>query len=334
MSVSNPCWLLLWAFENIRNVQLLPVSFDNPEHTKKPLCIWENAVKSPEDPRISFFLYKRTVHGRFTPITVWGLLTKPAGLIVIDCDINKETGEEIGLNNWQNFLKEHNIKIPQTFTVVTRSGGLHFYFWAGKYNIKTCGGELGFLKNVDIRAGGGPDSKGGMIIAPYSSYTDKKYDEKGYMPVLHDGFPSPIQLIPDNLAAVLPGAYQTGAFNKKKKSKAVSRPVPCKSLRSTANVRPRPAATRKFKGRNHFASRRWEKLQAKLEAASPGERNNTLSLVAGQGYLMMEYIPELEIDCTLSVIAKKAGLSETEIKATMASALRWSLNQEPRRPPY
>ena len=56
----------------------------------------------------------------------------------------------------------------------------------------------------------------------------------------------------------------------------------------------------KFKGGNPFAARCWEKLQAKLEAASPGEQNNTLSLVAGQGYLMMKYIPELEIDSTLS----------------------------------
>lgn len=84
----------------------------------------------------------------FVDCNVFGLLTEPNKLVVIDCDVDKELysdkehtslnqkyGEQIGFNNLVLFLMERLNKsyseiIPliDTLTVITHTEGIHLYY--------------------------------------------------------------------------------------------------------------------------------------------------------------------------------------------------------------
>ena len=79
------------------------------------------------------------------------------GIVVIDCDVDKATGAQVGLDTVRGILGCE----PTTYRVRTRSGGVHLY-----YRIDPAG-PAGALKNsvkrlpgVDVRAAGG------YVVAP------------------------------------------------------------------------------------------------------------------------------------------------------------------------
>lgn len=91
-----------------------------------------------------------------------GLPASDNGLVIVDLDVNKETGESVGLNTLLELL--HGRK-PETFAVRSPSGGQHYYFkseYADRF--KNQARQIG--QGIDIRA------RGGYVVAPYS-YTNK-----------------------------------------------------------------------------------------------------------------------------------------------------------------
>lgn len=97
-----------------------------------------------------------------------GLPASDNGLVIVDLDVNKETGENTGLNTLLELLHGRE---PKTFAVKSPSGGRHYYFKskeAGRF--KNQARQIG--QGIDIRA------RGGYVVAPYS------YTKKGqYLPL-------------------------------------------------------------------------------------------------------------------------------------------------------
>jgi hypothetical protein len=88
----------------------------------------------------------------------FGLACGPTGLVVIDCDVDRVTGEPTG---YGNFLRActANSYIPLTLQVGTPSGGTHFYFLADQdEHIRNSASKL--APKVDVRGGGG------YVVAP------------------------------------------------------------------------------------------------------------------------------------------------------------------------
>lgn len=79
-----------------------------------------------------------------------GILTGKNGnnIVVIDCDIKENIN---GINNFQNYLKEKDITLPNTLSAISGKGGKHYYF---KTNI-----------NTNHPCTGVDRGKGGLIIA-------------------------------------------------------------------------------------------------------------------------------------------------------------------------
>lgn len=96
----------------------------------------------------------------------WGIQTgKPGGISVIDIDITNNGVENI--KQWQ----ADNQSLPQTFMVITGSGGYHYYY---EYNEALPHGVGVVCDGVDIR------NDGGYVVAPPSkSYTGGDYVRSG-----------------------------------------------------------------------------------------------------------------------------------------------------------
>lgn len=76
------------------------------------------------------------------------------GLCVIDVDTHDADGKE-SLRLW---LEEESAALPETVTVKTGGGGLHYYFMSDE----TVGGRIGVLPGIDVKG------DGGYIVAPPS----------------------------------------------------------------------------------------------------------------------------------------------------------------------
>ena len=101
-----------------------------------------------------------------------GIITgKVNNIIVVDIDVKDE-----GLEEWQLYVKQHGN--PNTYTVKTPSGGLHYYFTYisadenDNYLIEN------YLKNSTKFRGKGIDirSNGGYIVMPPSIINNVRYD--------------------------------------------------------------------------------------------------------------------------------------------------------------
>ena len=79
--------------------------------------------------------------------------SKSSGLVVVDIDNHDVNGAD-SLREWEH----ENGRLPETATVLTGSGGVHYYYRTDK-KIKGC---TGVLPGVDIRA------EGNLIVAPPS----------------------------------------------------------------------------------------------------------------------------------------------------------------------
>lgn len=90
-----------------------------------------------------------------------GIACMKSKLIVIDVDTK---GEKKGADNLQALFEE-NEEFPETYTVQTWSGGLHYYFQAPE------GVEIGnrpLTTDVDVRGGTRGGKNGGQVVAPPS----------------------------------------------------------------------------------------------------------------------------------------------------------------------
>lgn len=84
------------------------------------------------------------------------------GLIVVDVDNHDVNGAD-SLAEWER----KNGKLPETATVLTGSGGVHYYYWAQE----PIHGATGVLPGVDIRG------EGNLIVAPPSVHPNgNKYE--------------------------------------------------------------------------------------------------------------------------------------------------------------
>lgn len=110
-----------------------------------------------------------------------GILTgAPSGIVVVDIDTTKG-----GLDYWQQLLQKH--PLPETFTVLTGSGGYHYYF---RYT-----GEIANFRNANeaIR-GKGIDLKttGGQVV-----FAGSTHPETGRRYLVAGGYPETGPIIAD-----------------------------------------------------------------------------------------------------------------------------------------
>lgn len=94
-----------------------------------------------------------------------------SNLYVLDMDIDKTSGECIGCNSIEEYLKKLGIKMKdiQTYTIKTGSGGVHLYFRLNeeqKQRVeslgKALGSKIGIFPHVDLKG------DGGYVVAPPS----------------------------------------------------------------------------------------------------------------------------------------------------------------------
>lgn len=161
------------------------VDRDGKPNTKKPLCkSW--SAESTNDPQKIHDLWDRSQGWGISNMV--GIDCGKSRLVVVDCDVDKLTGERIGLTNFVDFCGSLDHTLPSTYTVITPSGGSHFYFrlpdnfdeslfrnrtsWDFYRQRQTKPGEV--QTHVDIRA------TGGFIVAEGSTRWDgKRYRQSG-----------------------------------------------------------------------------------------------------------------------------------------------------------
>lgn len=211
-----------------------------------------------------------------------GIACGASGLLVADLDVkHRKDGiydfEQIIGGGW-----------PETYTVRTPSGGLHFYF---RLPGDGWGNSRGTLPtSIDIRGSGGYVLGAGSVIAT-ASY---EVISGGTYEVISD---APVIPLPRVLAEMI------------STRKPVSSPVTTRSrwLRS-------PAAIQKAKE---------GLIQAVLDAPE-GERNNILhwaSCRAGEMVAAGEWDQEMA-EAAMTAAGESAGLDDDEIDATVMSGLR------------
>jgi hypothetical protein len=92
-----------------------------------------------------------------------------SGLFVIDLDVERETGEEIGTANFNSLGFGDLLCDPTQIRVRTPSGGLHLYFRHPGEGFGNTAGKLG--PKIDTRG------EGGYVIAPGSILPDGRFYE-------------------------------------------------------------------------------------------------------------------------------------------------------------
>lgn len=290
-----------WAFSHLVNPHILPVNFDQVTHNKKPLCKWADALTRPDDARWP----------GLQQVTMWAVLTKPSWLCVIDCDVDKTANVSVGQLNWtEKVYKAGIFDGPTPFMVQTGSGGMHLWYFDGDptrqdghHNFKTCtGGSRDGKDNtggpapmVDVRAGGAAESRGGMIILPYSFYRQAGQVRR-YEPIDDD---AQIPQVPDSIAALLTRAE-------------AARPVPVRPYQRNQRM-------------NLNAMDRLQELMTEIRSAPKGTRNATFSRCAGKAFRYASELSELTIHNMLRDAAAATGMRNSEIKSTLRSAAKWGL---------
>lgn len=112
-----------------------------------------------------------------------GIACMKSKLIVIDVDTK---GEKKGAENLQALFAEYE-EFPETYTVQTWSGGLHYYFEAPE------GVEIGnkpLTADVDVRGGTRGGKNGGQVVAPPSVISEN--GQQGAYRVLKNVRPVPL----------------------------------------------------------------------------------------------------------------------------------------------
>ena len=143
-----------------------------PLHGKQcGILSWDDASTDPEQ------LEKWSKNNWFTG---FGVLTKAAGLIVVDVDIDHEN-DKFGDDSIRELQSDRGA-LPTTFRVNTPSGGYHLYY-KGVARCKT-----GIKSGLDVKSSS--NGYGGMVVIPGShkaDRTDLTYSIHEHLDLLGDG---------------------------------------------------------------------------------------------------------------------------------------------------
>ncbi|MEW1686563.1 bifunctional DNA primase/polymerase [Streptomyces sp. NPDC091265] len=218
-----------------------------------------------------------------------GIATGPSGLVVVDLDRpkpNSEAGAPDGAANLSALCERAGHPVPRTRTVRTASGGRHWYFAApAAARLHNTAGTLAPL--VDTRAWGG------YVVATGSAVHGRRYTVEG--PALINPLPAWLlqRLVPPHPkpVAAVPGPA----------------PVPLRAHRYAETVLQRERDT--------------------VRAAGEGRRNTTLltSVRAVGRFVAWDDLPRHVVEAAFQAEGETVGLTPAECRATITSALDWSI---------
>ncbi|MFI9648818.1 bifunctional DNA primase/polymerase [Streptomyces sp. NPDC052040] len=217
-----------------------------------------------------------------------GIATGPAGLLVIDLDVCKpgeEEGAPDGATSLAALCERAGEHLPPTYQVRTPSGGHHLYFTAPPGE-RLPGSVNRLGPHIDTRAWGG------YVVAPHSTTPEGAYE------VLVD---APIAALPDWLTPLL------------------SEPS-----------RPQAAATAPLLVPGSVTRRARAALDREVAAvARTGEGGRNTRLLEGARalgrFVAWGEIPRDVVEEAFQAGGAAAGLSTAECRATIQSALNWSI---------
>ncbi|MGW1179769.1 bifunctional DNA primase/polymerase [Streptomyces drozdowiczii] len=218
-----------------------------------------------------------------------GLATGPSGLVVVDLDKPKtNTGADApdGAANLTALCERAGQPVPRTRTIRTASGGAHLYFSApAAAQLHNTAGTLAPL--VDTRAWGG------YVVAAGSTVNGHPYATDG---------PALINPLPDWLKQLLIPAHPQPPA-----------PVPA----------PAPVPLRAHR----YAETALQREREAVRTAGEGRRNATLlaSVRAVGRFVAWGDLPRHVVETAFQAEGEAAGLTAAECRATIASALSWSI---------
>lgn len=109
------------------------------------------------------------------PLANVGLPAGDNGLAILDVDVDKGGAESLG--NLRAYLTASGRPLPRTLTVVTGSGGFHYYYRAPEGGIKSGSNVFGpDMRGLDTRG------RGGYVVAPPSNHASgRPYDWEDFL---------------------------------------------------------------------------------------------------------------------------------------------------------
>ncbi|MEV0576038.1 bifunctional DNA primase/polymerase [Streptomyces sp. NPDC050392] len=220
-----------------------------------------------------------------------GIATGPSGLVVVDLDMpkpkpNSEAGTPDGADNLSALCERAGHPVPRTRTVRTASGGTHLYFTApAAARLHNTAGTLAPL--VDTRAWGG------YVVAAGSAVNGRRYTVQG-----------PALINP------LPAWF-------------LQRLAPPHPKPATVAPRPVPVPLRAHR----YAETALQRERETVRAAGEGRRNTTLlvSVRAVGRFVAWGDLPRHVVEAAFQAEGEAVGLPPAECRATITSALDWSI---------
>ncbi|MFE7751276.1 bifunctional DNA primase/polymerase [Streptomyces sp. NPDC057428] len=218
-----------------------------------------------------------------------GIATGPSGLVVVDLDMpkpNSSADTPCGVTTFEALCERAGHPVPRTRTIRTASGGHHLYFSApAAARLHNTAGTLAPL--VDTRAWGG------YVVAPGSTINGHHYAVEG-----------PALINP------LPGWLR-------------QRLMPPHPKPTTAAPGPAPVPLRAHR----YAETALQRERDTVRAAGEGRRNATLlaSVRAVGRFVAWGNLPRHVVETAFQADGEAVGLTAAECRATIASALDWSI---------
>ncbi|MEU8622043.1 bifunctional DNA primase/polymerase [Streptomyces sp. NPDC048623] len=217
-----------------------------------------------------------------------GIATGPSGLLVVDLDTVKEGEQEgtpEGVTTFEALCERAGQAVPTTYRVRTARGGQHLYF------TQPAGARLGSTAgrlgiHVDTRGWGG------YVVAPGSHTPDGAYT------------------VLDSIAPIpLPGWLADALTDRPKPARATGVLVPA------------------FAGGPRVATVALERETAAVQSAHEGGRNAQLlaSVRAVGRFVAWGDLPRQMAEEAFQAAGESAGLPPAECRATIRSALDWSI---------
>lgn len=282
----------MWQFLNLQGVYAVP------GRNKAPFKVrhWKDESASMRDNLDQFWTWQGISPDGAAPDapTEYLIDCEKTGIVVIDCDADKETGEPVGEANFRaRFGGVLDSMAGRLAVVETPSGGRHYYFKSETAYPSTASR---LAPHVDVR------SRGGLIACPGSIRGGRRYSPLFDL----DGCDSVMDLLaplPDEIAQAL----------------APAKPEPANAGAAVlASMRPVTPGDRLH---------RWGFIERRLKAvraAGPGARDSTLSRQAYSAFLKAREsgMDVLNVADELYRAALETGLPPSEARATVASALR------------
>ncbi|MET7368349.1 bifunctional DNA primase/polymerase [Streptomyces sp. NPDC005566] len=217
-----------------------------------------------------------------------GIATGPSHLVVVDLDRpkpNSSADTPCGVTTFAALCERAGHPVPRTRTIRTASGGQHLYFSAPA--AARLHNTAGTLAPlVDTRAWGG------YVVAPGSTVNGRRYTIDG---------PALINPLPAWLRALLLPPHP----------KPVAVPAP-----ALVPVRV-----------HRYAETALERERTTVRAAPEGRRNTTLlaSVRAVGRFVAWGDVPRHVVEAAFQAAGEAAGLTAAECRATITSALDWSI---------